>query len=124
MAYDPNTPEGMVRLLLNDLVSADGYVFEDEEIVAFLALEGGNVKLAAATAIETNASNEALASKVLRTQDLQTDGAKLADALRKHAQSLRDQVAAEDDGFFEIVEYPSAYGPELTQSPDYLLGGW
>jgi len=109
----------MVRLLLNDVgPDEDDFIFNDEEINAFLALESDNVKLAAATAIDTNASNEALASKVLRTQDLQTDGARLADALRKHAQALRDQVAADDDGYFEVVEYADGSVPELTQRPD------
>lgn len=121
MAYDPSTPAGMVRLLLNDVDDPPNQVFTDGDITAFLTLEGDNVKLAAATAIDTNASNEALASKVLRTQDLQTDGAKLADALRAHARALRDQVAADDDGWFEIVEYPSAYPPELTE---YETGGF
>jgi hypothetical protein len=81
---------------------------------AFLDLEGGNVKLAAAQAIDTNADNEALASKVLRTQDLSTDGAKVADALRKRAAALREQVLAEDDGYFDIVDLGPSCGPELT----------
>jgi hypothetical protein len=81
--YDVTTDAGKVRLLLNDV--ADPWVFNDAEIDAFLALEGDVVKLAAAQAIDVNATNEALASKVIRTQDLTTDGAKLADAMRKHA---------------------------------------
>ncbi len=115
MAYDPETPEGQVRLLLNDVDASP--VFTDDEITAFLAIEGGNVKRAAAQAIDTNADNEVLASKVLRTQDLQTDGAKLADALRKRAQSLRDQAIADEqaEGYFEIVDtIPRDCRPELS----------
>jgi hypothetical protein len=97
-----------VRLLLND-VDPDDQVFTDADVDDFLAMEGGHVKLAAAQAIDTNASNEALASKVLRSQDWQTDGAKLADALRKHAAALREQhaasVADDDGGFFTIVDH-------------------
>lgn len=113
--YDLTTSIGQVRLLLND-VDPDEYVFEDVEITAFLTLEGSIVKLAAAQAIDTNADNEALASKVLRTQDLSTDGAKLADALHKRAQALRDQhyTTLEDDGYFEIVD-PDPCWPELTE---------
>lgn len=101
------TDRQLVRLLLNDVDRTD-QVFTDPEIDAFLQLEGGAVKRAAAQAIDTNASNEVLASKVLRTQDLATDGAKVADALRAHAQRLRDQhdidVNDQDDGYFRIVD--------------------
>ena len=114
--YELDTDLGKVRLLLND-VDEPTAVFEDAEIEAFLALEGGSVKLAAAQAIDTNADNEVLASKVLRTQDLQTDGAKLADALRARAKALRAQHEAEvdneDEGFFEVISGTSD-GPELT----------
>lgn len=112
--YDPNTPAGQVRLLLND-VDMTAAVFDDSEIAAFLALEGGNVKLAAAQAIDTNADNEALASKVLTTQDLSTDGSKIADALRQRAAALRQQVVDGDaDGFFDVVEMEAVWPPELS----------
>lgn len=119
MAIDFSTDEGKVRLLLNDVDEA-AFVFTDPEIEAFLELEGGSVKRAAAQAIDTNADNEALASKVLRSQDLATDGAKVADALRKRAAALRTQADVEaeegDEGFYfgvTDVAGPS-YGPELT----------
>ena len=116
MPYDPTTDAGMVRLLLND-VDETREVFADEEIDAFLALEGGSIKRAAAQAIDTNASNEALASKVLRTQDLSTDGAKVAAAMREHADRLRAQADDEDGGFFAIVPVLGGHsvGPELTE---------
>lgn len=114
--YDPATDEGRVRLLLND-VSAP-WIFNDAEITAFLDMEGGSVKRAAAQAIDTNADNEALASKVLRSQDLQTDGAKLADSLRKRATELRRQAdEAGEDGdnfYFDVVDLEDHCGPELT----------
>lgn len=116
--YDVATDLGKVRLLLNDVTTP--WVFTDVELQAFLDLEGGSVKAAAAQAIDTNATNLVLASRVLRTQDLQTDGAKVADAMRKHADRLREQAAAEgEDGdgfFFEVIE-PSASRPELTGWP-------
>lgn len=122
--YDVTADTGKVRLLLND-VDADTAVFNDEEINAFLVLEGGVVKRAAAQAIDTNATNEALASKVFRTQDLSTDGAKIADAMRKHADGLRAQADREEtdadagDGSFVLVNpvgRPCAR-PELTERP-------
>jgi hypothetical protein len=119
MPIDFTSPAGRVRLLLND-VDETNQVFTDAEITAFLALEGDNVKRAAAQAIDTNADNEALASKVLRSQDLTTDGAKIADTLRRRAAALRAQADREDadtdDG--AVVEFfdmnPTGSGVELA----------
>ena len=115
-------PRDLVRFLVNDPKLDDGApVFSDAELDGYLELEGGNVKRAAAQAIDTIADNEALASKVIRTENqLGTDGAKVADALRKRAAALREQADAEDnagdDGvYFEIVPTGSTgTGPELT----------
>ena len=103
MAYDVTTDLGKVRLLLNDV--ADPFVFVDTEVQAFLDLEGGNIKLAAALAIDTNAGNEVLASKVINSQDVTTSGDRMVTAMHALAQSLRDQALASDDdqGYFEIV---------------------
>ncbi|WGX98729.1 hypothetical protein [Nocardioides sp. L-11A] len=126
MAVDFTTPLGQVRLLLND-VDEDAFVFTDNEINAFLALERGRVKRAAAQAIDSQATNEALALKVLKDHQVQTDGAKLADAMRRHADSLRKQARededADDDGFFfDVVDIVGGNGrpPELTEHPQ----GW
>lgn len=112
-----------LRLLLND-VDEDTMVFTDTELRTFLALEGGVIKLAAAQAIDTNADDQALASKVLRTQDVTTDGAKLAQVLHARAEQLRNQHAkaleGADDGFFGIVEAGPTCGPEHTNSPSWF----
>lgn len=122
--YDLDTDAGKVRLLLSD-VDEPTAVFTDAEIDAFLELESGSVKRAAAQAIDANATNEALASKVLRTQDLTTDGARVADAMRKHAASLRaqadrqdtlDEAADDEAGFFHYSGSDCA-GVELAWGP-------
>lgn len=118
------SPVELLRLLLNDVDTDPAeQVFTDQDLEGFLQLEDGRIKLAAAQAIDTNASNEVLASKVLQSQDWQTDGAKVADALRKHAQALRDQhyrdVEDADEGFFEVVEAGPGRWPELTERPDW-----
>lgn len=125
--YNPGTKAGRVRLLISDVSDTDP-VLTDSEIDAFLDMEGGVVKLAAAQALDSIASNEALVSKVIRTQDVATDGAKVAEVLHKRAAALRDQAKAEaeaagDDatGFaFEVAAF-SPYGagraPELTEWP-------
>lgn len=106
--YDTGTAAGQVRLLIFD-TNAASYVFEDAEIAVFLALESSSVKRAAALALETMASNEAFVLKVIRLLDLQTDGARTADALMKRAAALRSQAAdddtAEDGGAFDIAEW-------------------
>lgn len=114
------TPVDLVRFLINDLNPADpaAQVFTDTEIAGFLQLEDGNVKLAAAQAIDVIADNEALTSKVIRTKGgISTDGAKVADALRRRAATLREQADTET-GSFELVtfEYGNQH-PELTQRP-------
>lgn len=113
-----------VRLIISDLGTPP--TFSDPEIESFLAMEDGSVKLAAAQALDTIASNEAMVSKRIKTLDLQTDGPAVAKSLREHATALRDQVVG---GEFEIttglgvphlVEH--AYGtgvPELTEWPFY-----
>lgn len=94
-----------VRLLIADLGSSP--VFTNAQVQTFLDVEAGNVKRAAAQALDTLASNEALVSKVIKDRNLSTDGAKVADALRKHAATLRGQadVDADDEFAFEIVEF-------------------
>lgn len=114
--YDIATDTGKVRLLIND-VSAP-WVFTDTEIEVFLDLEGDSLKRAAALAIETNADNEVLATKVLRTQDVQADGAAVSGALLKRAALLRSQADRDDDegddgAIFEFI-------PSVTST---TLGG-
>lgn len=110
----------LVRSLINDNhEDPTDRVFTDTEIAGFLQLEGGSVKLAAAQAIDTIADNEALTSKVIRTQGgVATDGAKVADSLRKRAAALREQAEDEAGGFFQIVPFTTTTTtPELTQRP-------
>lgn len=119
--YSLEEPSGHVRLLLSDIAAP--WVFTNEEIDAFLSLEGGNIKRAAASAIDTNATNQALTSKVLRDQDgKSTDGAKLADAMRAHADRLRGQAdQSDEDGdgfFFDVIDLePDTSRPERTGWP-------
>lgn len=128
MAYDVTTTVGQVRLLINDTTSDP--VFSDADVAAFLAMESGGVKRAAAQALDTIADDEALTSKAIRTQDLATDGAKVADSLRKRAAALRAQADKSDDdadeGFFEIVPMNggTSWGPELTGVQTPLGGYW
>lgn len=127
--YLPSTDVGKVRLLIMDTNPA-AHVFEDEDLIALLGMEGGRVKRAAALALETMASNEAFTQKAIKLLDLSTDGPKVAAELRARAKSLREQDAADvlteqtADGYagFEIAEWP--LGPASDR--DYLVrrAGW
>jgi Arc/MetJ family transcription regulator len=119
MAIDYTTPDGQVRLLISDVEEGDGQIFDDDQITGFLATNGDHVKRAAATALITIATSEVLISKVIKSQDLTTDGAKVADALRKNAEQLRREADDDEDreagSFFDIVDFdPHRRGPELT----------
>jgi len=121
--YDLTTSAGKVRLLIPD-TSATSYVFDDDEIDAFVSLET-DVRRSAALALETIASSEALTLKVIRLLDLQTDGAKVAESLMKRAATLRQQAidaeAAEEGGAFEVIEMvPNAFAARQHLHNDYL----
>jgi hypothetical protein len=123
-AVGPAGDVDTVRLLISDV--GDPPIFTDLDIEAFLAMEGESIKLAAAQALDSIASNEALVSKRIRTLDLQTDGPAVAKSLREHATALRDQVVG---GEFEVTTglgtrhlIERGYGtgvPELTEWPYY-----
>lgn len=116
MYDDYSSPVWQVRLLMSDidafedprdLSTEPAHIFTDDQIVGFLDIEGGNVKRAAASALLSIAVSEALILKVIKTDDKQTDGSKLADALRAAAKALRDQAREDevDDTLFHVVGY-------------------
>jgi hypothetical protein len=102
---DPTTDIGKVRLLCSD-VDEDNLLFTDAQITAFLEMEDG-LKRAAAQALEVIASSEVLISKVIRTQDLSTDGSRVSAELRALAKSYRDRADIDDDedGGLDVVDF-------------------
>lgn len=93
------------------------YLFTDEQIQTYLALNNGNVKRATADAVEALGTSEAYISKVIQTEDLKTDGAKVANALFVRARQLRDSAKddenREDNAAFKLVRFrprPPNYG--------------
>lgn len=122
---DYSSPVGLVRALIPDVEQVDwetdgttSYLFTDSHLQALVGLNGGSqndyqswhIKKAAADAIDALATSEALISKVIKTEDLQTDGAKLANALVQRAIQLRraaddDEEAADLDTAFTIVDF-------------------
>ena len=101
MPVDLTTDLGKVRLLISD-VDDTAFTFSDAEVQAFLDLED-DVRLAAAQALETLASNEALLFKKIRAlRILEADGPAVAESLMARAALLRDQ--AYNSGTFEIAD--------------------
>ncbi|MCX6024018.1 MAG: hypothetical protein NTZ05_20260, partial [Chloroflexi bacterium] len=86
-AYDVTTDRGKVRLLIpdRDTATVANQFFTDAEIDAFLSMEGDNVKRAAASGLETMASNEAYVQKVIKLLDISTNGPATAASLLARA---------------------------------------
>lgn len=103
---DPTTDIGMVRMIVQDK-NIEQALFSDAEINALLSLNGNDVRLASAAALDILASSQAMILKVIRLLDLSTDGAAVARALREHANQLRSDVEAMDSvggGLFDYAE--------------------
>lgn len=94
--YDPATPVGRVRLLIadTDVEREGGPLYSDEDIAAFIDMESGSVTLAAALALDTAATDEALLERRIAILGLQTDGPAVAASLRAHAAALRERAAS------------------------------
>lgn len=122
--YANPTPIGRVRLLISDLDDANR-VLADDMILGYLAIEQGSVKRAAALALEAIASSETLVSKVIKTQDLQTNGPTVAKDLREHAVSLRGQAETDEDDFlgWGVVDFIN-YPPTAAEATEQALGGF
>ena len=135
---DLSSPVGRVRKYIPDLVqledpkspSADPqYYFSDAEILGYLVEYADvpeearryQVRKAAADAIDALANNEALVLKKIVTEDLQTDGPAVANALRAGARALRDKAAqeeAEETSFFGVVPFKH-YHPQTRLDRRY-----
>ena len=113
---DYTTPEGQVRLLIPDVVklvdprdlqAEPEYIFSDDQIAGFLAIERGNIKRAAASAVDVIATDEALVLKVIKTDDKETDGSKLLKELSVRAARLRADADREElsDTVFDLAEF-------------------
>lgn len=117
---DYTSPIGQVRVLIPDLRKLEDlrdirneprYLFTDDEILAFLAINNGNVKRAAADACDAIGMDKALQLLVLKTDDKQTDGAKLLDAIVKRAKALREQAKEDDENNLSFDVIMPSYEP-------------
>lgn len=110
MAIDYSTPVGQVRLLVADLNEAS-FLVPDTMIEGYLSLKKNSVYRAAAAVLDAMATSEVLLAKVIKTQDVSTDGSKVAAELRAQAANLRAQADEEDtangadDSFMTFVPF-------------------
>ena len=119
MAFTTSQDILYVRVLIGD-PDPDGVnrLFSNSEIAVFLE-RTGHPLLCAARMLDAIAVNEVLLSKVIRTQDLSTDGSKVADSLRKQARVLREEY---EDAMTTliIVDMQPTSPPELTEPRVWL----
>lgn len=123
-----------VRALVGDTTMEDydatgvlRYAMSNESLESFLDAREGALYGSAADALRAMAAMEIRIGKVLKTQDLSTDGAKVGDALRLLAREY-DRIQRENDDdealeefAFEIVNFKYVYiNPEDT----YRFGGF
>lgn len=112
-----------VRVLIPDTEAVfDGEtMFSDTDIEDYIFLGGDNLLRAAGLACLAIGSSEALISKKIKTQDLQTDGPAVAAAMAAKAKALFDRADAEDAAkdvpYFDIIDYGEGWttAPELTE---------
>lgn len=106
ITLDPATDIGAIRMIVQDK-NVEQLLFSDADISALLSLNGNDVRLSAAAALDIMASNQAMILKVIRLLDLSTDGSAVARALREHANQLRTDAAETDSvegGLFDYAE--------------------
>lgn len=104
MAIDYTTDIGRVRLLATDTDESNFFLFSDDQISAFLALEGGDVRLAAAQALDTISSSKALLAKKAKVGNLQLDQTSVAKDLHTRAESLRAQARSGSDPTAAVID--------------------
>jgi hypothetical protein len=92
--YDLATTVGQLRLLIHDTVEASAN-FSDEELTAYLTLNGDSLLYAAAQALDNLAIVAAATGKVT-LPDLTIDGSAQAKALIDMAKALRAQADSGD----------------------------
>lgn len=113
VTYDLTTDVGKVRLLIGDKDIADP-VFTDEEITVFLT-DGGSVPLAAATALESWASQYAANADSEKIGDYAFTQ-KIVDKMLALAKRFRDTEAASP--YLTWAELDLIVGSDITAGED------
>jgi len=106
------SPANQVRLLIAD-IDTTSPIFNDEAIAAFLELEGGHVKRAAAQALMVMATNYVEVRGQIRLLDVSTNGPADADALMRIAAGLRreDDTTVRSTQMYRLTDSTTEYTP-------------
>lgn len=118
----------IIRTLIPDTDAIYGtaeneYLWTDEQLQHFYTAGSESILRAAGLAMVAVGNSEAMILKIIRTQDLQTNGAELQNQWRQSGKLLLDRADAADNvanaEFFQIIDFPGwgTYPPELTE-PD------
>jgi hypothetical protein len=97
----------LVRLNITDL-DEETPLLTDQQIQSLLEHYDGSTNRASARALRIIAASEVLVGKVIRTQDLQTNADRVAEALRKLAEDYDREAEAEElttEGALNIVPF-------------------
>lgn len=130
---NPNSPVWQLRTLIPDVeklrvpgtLNEYSYIFPDEMLETYLQINNGNLRLALSDAYYALGSSEAMISRVIKTEDLQTDGAKVMQQFRMQADQIRRQAKSEDVAiggtvFIDGETLGGCGRPELGPPPTYL----
>ena len=97
----------LIRLNISDThPETSKRLLGDDQLDTLLKHYEGSTNRASARALRIIAASEVLVSKAIRTQDLSTDGAKVAEALRRLAEDFDTEAEAEEaaeDGALWLV---------------------
>lgn len=107
---DYGTNIGKVRALIGDVDAALPFL-SDEQIAAFLAMEGDELKLAASDALMAMASMHAIIMKKMELLELKRDGTAVAESLRKLAKQYREEVLTEP-----FIDFADTIPPPLNRT--------
>jgi hypothetical protein len=113
MSIDYASDIGKVRLLIPD-TDENALIFSDQQLQAFVDIGHGNVKMGAAHALSVVATDRAMLTQVVKTDDYSVgDPAQLVKQLLARAEKLRAEGQEEldkdgDDGIFELVDSDSS----------------
>lgn len=107
--FDLETAVGKIRAIIGDKPDEnDVAIFADDELAAFFTLEGDDLRLAAAAALDAWAAKLAVAARDLQIGDYRENTTATARLLGERAKALREAAtAALDAPAFAIAEMPN-----------------
>ena len=118
----PATAVDQIRLIIQDHIAADAH-FSDEELSLFLSGQGGDVRMAAADALDAWANLIVRSAIRYNVSNFGVDRTMIPDQMRKQAAQLRENAIAIPYEFESIVDQStSLYGEDRSNYPNDDIG--